>query len=117
VSTVFATVLNHISTTLGSSYSSGTSLVLASGAGAALNTALSQEGQPSISSTNWIRVTLDDGTNAPTIFKATALSTDTLTVVSTPLDGTVVPGGGYSSGVKVQLRLTTGALRDILFFS
>jgi hypothetical protein len=106
----FYTVVNNYSTTLATAYTSGSSLVLASGGGAALIAKLTAEGQSPPSAMLPLRVTVDDGTNQ-TVFKVTGRSGDTLTVLH--LDGeSALPGGGYAAGSTVECRWTSGAVRE-----
>jgi hypothetical protein len=106
----FYTVVNNYSTTLATAYTSGSSLVLASGGGAALIAKLTAEGQSPPSSMLPLRITVDDGTNQ-TVFKVTGRSGDTLTVLH--LDGeSTLPGGGYAAGSTVECRWTSGAVRE-----
>jgi len=69
-------------------------------------------GLPTLSSGDYIYLTIDTDTISPTIevVKVTGVSTNTLTVVRGQ-DGTTA--SSFSSGVKVELRVTAAALDDI----
>ena len=69
-------------------------------------------GLPTLSSGDYIYLTIDTDTNSPTIevVKVTGVSTNTLTVVRGQ-DGTTA--SSFSSGAKVELRVTAAALDDI----
>jgi len=69
-------------------------------------------GLPTLSSGDYIYLTIDTDTNSPTIevVKVTAISSNDLTVVRGQ-DGTTA--SSFSSGTKVELRVTAAALDDI----
>ena len=69
-------------------------------------------GLPTLSSGDYIYLTIDTDTNSPTIevVKVTGVSTNTLTVVRGQ-DGTTA--SSFSNGTKVELRVTAAALDDI----
>lgn len=104
------TVLNNLSTFLGFAYTSGSgSIVLMAGYGATILSKLAAEGQPAISATNPLWITVGTSGTANFIFSATALATDTLT-------GTVVGGTDQNflaglQGAVVEARWTSGLAR------
>ena len=69
-------------------------------------------GLPTLSSGDYIYLTIDTDTNSPTIevVKVTAISSNTLTVVRGQ-DGTTA--SSFSNGTKIELRVTAAALDDI----
>ena len=69
-------------------------------------------GLPTLSSGDYIYLTIDTDTNSPTIevVKVTGVSTNTLTVVRGQ-DGTTA--SSFSNGTKIELRVTAAALDDI----
>lgn len=69
-------------------------------------------GLPTLSSGDYVYLTLDTDTNSPTIevVKVTAISSNDLTVVRGQ-DGTTA--SSFSNGTKIELRVTAAALDDI----
>jgi hypothetical protein len=105
--TTFDTVLNNVATTLGAAYTEGSSsLTLAAGYGATILARIAAEGQSAIGGGNPLRVTVATSDNVFTVFKATGLSGDVLTV--TVVEGT---DRDYASGTACQCRLTTTQFR------
>lgn len=108
---LFATPLNNTNTTLASNYTAGANvLALTSGAGF-----------PALTGSNYYRVTVMTANLAYssaltsanyTIYKATAISGNNLTIVSgTPLEGT--SDRNYVTNDVVEIRVTAGTLSDI----
>ena len=69
-------------------------------------------GLPTLSSGDYVYLTIDTDTASPTleVVKVTAISSNSLTVVRGQ-DGTTA--SSFSSGTKVELRVTAAALDDI----
>jgi hypothetical protein len=113
MSTVFATPVNNASSSVGpSGYTAGSfSLTLAAGGGSKF---------PALTGSNYYRITVIQvafaysptaTTSNYTIYKVTGVSGDTLTLSSTPLEGT--SDRAYSPGDIVEIRVTSGTLSDI----
>ena len=93
---------NNVSTTLSSAINATQTTISVADA----------SGLPSLSSGDYIYLTIDTDTASPTleVVKVTAVSSNDLTVVRGQ-DGTTA--SSFSAGVKVELRVTAAALGDI----
>ena len=93
---------NNVSTTLSSAINATQTTISVADA----------SGLPTLSSGDYVYLTIDTDTASPTleVVKVTAISSNSLTVVRGQ-DGTTA--SSFSSGTKVELRVTAAALDDI----
>ena len=93
---------NNVSTTLSSAINASQTTISVTDA----------SGLPALSSGDYVYLTLDSNDSSPTleVVKVTAISSNSLTVVR-GRDGTTA--SSFSSGAKVELRITAAGLDDI----